>query len=483
MNPNQYPPPGQYGGYGSPPPQPQQWGQPPQGGYGAYPPPGAPPPQQSAYSPYGGGYAPPPPSQPGGYAPPPGPPAQLGGYAVSYLPPPGGAPQPGGYVPPPQPPSQSTAPMAPYPPPGGPPAAPHHAYGIPPQQQQQYHGGYPAPPVQQGPLMYLGVPIPPPPPAPALTGALPGFDAQRVAETLRKAMKGFGTDEKALTGALAPLDAFQMDAVRRTFETSTGKGLLRSIEKETSSWYENCLRAKVLGPVLFDCWLIHRACSGAGTHEDILTEILLDRTNSEMQTLKDAYRATYGRDMISVVRGELSAKTERLFNMALVGSREESEYVDPARVQADVKTLYDAGRGRMGTDEITICSIIVSRSPAHLRALAQAYPQAHKRKLSKAIDHEFSGHMDAALRFVASGTEGDGYGVHRDVDMIEESMHGMGTKDERLIYRVIRAHWNRARFQVIKQAFHQKHGKTLLARVRGETGGDYRDFMSAIIGN
>ena len=52
--------------------------------------------------------------------------------------------------------------------------------------------------------------------------------------------------------------------------------------------------------------------------------------------------------------------------------------------------------------------------------------------LSAAIDREFSGHMDEALQFVASGAESDGYGVHRDADMLEASMKGIGTKDERL---------------------------------------------------
>jgi hypothetical protein len=40
--------------------------------------------------------------------------------------------------------------------------------------------------------------------------------------------------------------------------------------------------------------------------------------------------------------------------------------------------------------------------------------------------------MDQALQFVAKGAQDDGYGVHRDVEMIEKAMSGMGTKDERL---------------------------------------------------
>ena len=40
--------------------------------------------------------------------------------------------------------------------------------------------------------------------------------------------------------------------------------------------------------------------------------------------------------------------------MMLVGNREEGNYIDPARVEADVQVLYKVGEGRMGTDEITM---------------------------------------------------------------------------------------------------------------------------------
>jgi hypothetical protein len=104
-------------------------------------------------------------------------------------------------------------------------------------------------------------------------------------------------------------------------------------------------------------------------------EVLLDRTNSkyrpsfhvssysttfrrhcigDIYTIQSAYRSIYRKDLNAVIRSELSVKTERLFNMALVGNREEGDYVDQARVQADVKALYKAGQGQMGTDEITM---------------------------------------------------------------------------------------------------------------------------------
>jgi annexin A7/11 len=252
---------------------------------------------------------------------------------------------------------------------------------------------------------------------------------------------------------------------------TVGKDLIKVIEKEvsqsrrkhraysltsllqTSGYFEYALRLKALGPVGGDVWLLHRACDGLGTHEDLLNELLLLRTNNDIYILKQAYRAVYGKDLVQVVDGELSMvrvlsaatrsrssrashtqKTKRLFTMALGGARQEDAApVDSAQVSADVKALKSAARGA-GTDEIAICSILVSRSTPHLQAIARAYGS---NGLSKMVESEFSGHMKDALLYIANGVEKDGWGVERDARLIEASMAGMGTKDERLAYRLV----------------------------------------------
>lgn len=39
--------------------------------------------------------------------------------------------------------------------------------------------------------------------------------------------------------------------------------------------------------------------------------MLLGRSNEEIFLLKEGYRRTYGKDLVQVVQGELSMKTER----------------------------------------------------------------------------------------------------------------------------------------------------------------------------
>lgn len=97
------------------------------------------------------------------------------------------------------------------------------------------------------------------------------------------------------------------------------------------------------------------------------------------------------------------------------------------------------------------------------------------------LESEFSGHMRDGLVFIARYAENDGQGVVRDAAMLEESMAGMGTKDERLCYRVVRGSWNRPRWAAIKNTYQATYHRTLKRRVEGETSGKYEKALVAII--
>ena len=111
-------------------------------------------------------------------------------------------------------------------------------------------------------------------------------------------------------------------------------------------------------------------------------------------------------------------------------------------MESDIKQLYNAGQGRTGTDEITFCGILLNRSNTALRQIAGGYKHHHRRSLESAIYSEFSGQMqDALLQVVHNAVDPMGW----DAIMINQAMEGIGTKDERLTYRIIRAYWKGGR--------------------------------------
>ncbi|KAK2627009.1 hypothetical protein QTJ16_004184 [Diplocarpon rosae] len=437
--------------YGAPPPQ--QYGAPPQQQYGA------PPPNQ-----YGA-----PPQQFG--APPQQPPYAQPGYQQYNAPPPGPY---GQQYPPPQQPPYGQPPPGQYPPqqgyqqpPYGSPAPVAGAYGAPPVQypQQNYQQPYaqPTPPsLGYGPPQHIP------------------YDGIADAEALRKAMKGFGTNERLLIQTLADKDPLQVAVIQRTFQQRYGKNLIKEVMSEVSGYFEDGLTAIIRGPLGQDVYLLRQATNGPGTKEKVLNDVLLGRSNADMRAIKEAYQKTYRRSLEADLKADLSLKTERHFMMVLAANRnEESMPVVPQQIDRDVMELYKATEGKLGTDQLMVCNILTQRSNAQISAIAHTYKQKYSKDLETVIKKEFSGHMEGALLYqLRTGVDK----AMRDAILLEETMAGPGTKDMLLVNRVVRAHWDRNHMAQVKGAYQHRFRRSLASRIKGDTSGDYERLMLACIG-
>lgn len=292
-------------------------------------------------------------------------------------------------------------------------------------------------------------------------------------------MKGFGTDEKALIRVLSDKDPLQVAEIRQSFQSDLGRDLIKDIRSETSGYFEKGLVQLVRGPLMSDVYLLYDSMDGPGTKELVLNDVLLGRSNADLQAIKHAYRSTFSRKLEDAVKGDLSMKTERHFLMVLAANRaEDGAPVISQQVDDDVNRLYQATEGKMGTDEMTVCSILSQRNDNQIRAISHAYVKRYGKDLSKVIKSEFSGHMKDALLFQLRHAE-DKY-MHA-AELLEDAMAGMGTKDDLLVSRVVRFHWDPNYLANVKGAYEQKYKTSLAKRIAGETSGDYEKLMLACI--
>ncbi|KAK9454781.1 hypothetical protein V1511DRAFT_511433 [Dipodascopsis uninucleata] len=384
------------------------------------------------------------------------------------------------------------------PPPYAPPAQYQQTqpYGAYPQQQQQQQqppygappSQYPAGPPASAPLYGQQAGYSAPPTNAMNIGAAsygnyamsaPGYDPTADVQSIIRATKGFGTDEKALIAVLAKKSPAQMDVLRTAFLQTTTKSLKHVIEKETSGYFETALIQIVNGPLASDVENVNDAIAGAGTNENMLNDIILSRSNSDLDMLKNAYQQRYHKNLAQEVSDDLSFKTKKMFEMVLHNKRQnEWDPIDPQRIQNDVTDLYRATQGRIGTDEIFVCSIITSRSDNQLRAIAQQYFNTYHKKLVAVIEDEFSSHMKKALSYIIK------MAVNKPTccaEMLEDSMAGFGTKDKLLVERLVRYHWDPALLHEVKIAYRSIYKKDLISRVKGETSGDYKRLLAAIL--
>ncbi len=302
-----------------------------------------------------------------------------------------------------------------------------------------------------------------------------------VANEVRGAMKGFGTNDEALIRAVAKLDPLQIAGLRQAYKSRIGRDLEKDVSSETSGYYREALLAIVRGPLLEDAHCVQKAIKGLGTKELMLNDVLISRSNADVRAIKAAYRQTFGKDMGADVKGDLSMKTERHFMMIMAATRnEESTPINPQQVGQDVDAFHDATERKAGTDELRVCEMMTNRSDGQIRAIAQQYRQRFQKPLDAVIRSEFSGHMqDALLLQLSRATDR----AMSDAVHLEEAMKGFGTKDELLVQRIVRAHWNRQHLEQVKGAYaHRfKNPGGLPKRVAGEVSGHYKEVMLACL--
>nr|XP_002738031.2 PREDICTED: annexin A11-like isoform X1 [Saccoglossus kowalevskii] len=516
-----YPPQG--GGYppaGGYPPQQQQYpmGQQPYpgGGAGGYPPttgypqapaPGMPQPYPGAG---GGGYPAPQPgygapsvTQPPAYGGMPTPESAQAAAAASSAP---GyssygapAPAPGGYpstypsqppVPPPQTAYQTQAPYGSQPYGNVPPPA---SYAPPP-------GGHSLPPPQAAPPrtyspggQYPGAQYPAAAGTAQMTSQMghmslqqkeegtikpkPNFNGQNEAEILRKAMKGLGTDEKAIIHVVTSCSNAQRQQILLDYKTMFGRDLVKDFKSELGGKLEKIVLALMVPTALFDAKELKRAMKGIGTDEECLIEIMCTRSNAEIQAAKVAYKKEFGKDLEHDLRHDTSGHFQRLMISMSVGGRDENPNVDLAKAQADARALYDAGEKKWGTDESRFNVILCSRSFPQLRATFDEYGKIAKRDIEKSIKSEMSGDLERGMLTIVKVVRNKALYF---AEQLYKSMKGLGTDDPTLI-RVMVSRCEKDMVQ-IKNEFKRTYQQGLGKYISGDTSGDYKKILLAICG-
>jgi len=218
---------------------------------------------------------------------------------------------------------------------------------------------------------------------------------------------------------------------------------------------------------------LHHAMKGVGTNEDRLIDCLVFTPNAELAVLKQVFQQKAGHDL----KGKLSSETSGDFKKAILdltdGGRDESA-VNPAQIAEDVKTLYKAGEGRVGTDEGKFIKVLCNHAPWYNVALNAAYGQQHKHTLYEAVTKEFSGNIKSLLQALLTSP------YDHWADRIYNSMKGAGTDDKTLVFCL--TYLERHELQQCAAIIKSRHHKDLKDLIKGDLSGDYKEAALSLCG-
>jgi len=304
----------------------------------------------------------------------------------------------------------------------------------------------------------------------------PHFNAEDDAKVLRKAMKGLGTDEKAIISVLGHRNSDQRQQLLVSYKQAYGRDLVKDLKSELSGDFEDLVVAMMMKPRHYDCYCLKKAMSGAGTDEKDIIEILATRSNAEIKEINDLYKSIHKKKLESALMSETSGHFRKLLVSLNNGARDESGKVDSSLAEKDAQNLYSAGEKKWGTDEAAFNLVMASRNFNQLRATFDAYQRIANRDITKSLKSEMSGDvLDGMLALVQLAKDPPTYFAKR----LKESMKGAGTSDHDLIRLVV----TRSEIDMvqIKERFHSANHKTLDNWISSDTGGDYKKLLIAIV--
>ena len=299
---------------------------------------------------------------------------------------------------------------------------------------------------------------------------------QQDADALRKAMKGFGCDEKAIIDICVGRTNAQRLEIVKAYKASYGRDLLADLKSELHGNLEDLAVALFTDPIEYDAVELRKAMKGLGTNEDTLIEIIASRPPPVLLQIKKKYNEKFKRDLEKDVYSETSGTLRTLLIALLECKRSTNTQPDLKKCEAIAEEIYQAGEARLGTTESVFNKHFCNLSPIELQQVAKAYVEKVGHTILQAIEKEFSGDAKKTLlTIVYANLNPPEYFATR----VHDAVKGLGTKDNLLIRVLV----SRSEIDMpqIKESYKDKFDKDMYEDVKNDTSGDYRTLLLGII--
>ncbi|CAJ0597528.1 unnamed protein product [Cylicocyclus nassatus] len=144
----------------------------------------------------------------------------------------------------------------------------------------------------------------------------------------------------------------------------------------------------------------------------------------------------------------------------------------------DAIRLYANGKGKLAGKGAPshFLTILTSQNQYQLRKVFEQFAKLSGATIEKAIEKEFGGDVRKSyLTIVKASTDKQKFFA----EQLYYSMKGLGTNDNDLIRVLV----NRSEvdLQLIKEIFEVMYDKTLADMIKGDTSGQYRDALLALV--
>ncbi|XP_009589394.1 annexin-like protein RJ4 [Nicotiana tomentosiformis] len=302
------------------------------------------------------------------------------------------------------------------------------------------------------------------------------------AEAIRKACKGWGTDEKALISILGHRTATQRKIIRKTYEEMYNEELVKRLESELSGHFEKAVYRWMLDPEERDAVILNVAIKEKPILDyTSIIELSCIYSPQELLAVKRAYETRYKHSVEEDLALHSTGELRKLLVFLVGIYRYAGDEIDARLAKSEADIMCNAIKSNDFNHE-EIVRIITTRSKTQLRATLNRYKDDNGSSLTKYLRDDEAKAANAflgALRTTIRCIINDPQQYYEKV--IRRALMKSGT-DEESVTRVIVSRAEKD-LEIIKELFYKRNSVTLCHAVSKHTSGDYKSFLVALLGN
>ena len=268
----------------------------------------------------------------------------------------------------------------------------------------------------------------------------------------------------------------QLVKIRGDYQTKFGRDLLKDFESNFKSDFLNVITSLYKEPVEYDADLLYLAMKGIGSDKSVITEVLCFRTPERINEIKTKFQEKYGKDLVEEIKSETSGDYQKIVLSLLEGNRGKNSSPDVQNCANIAKEIYDAGEGKLGTNEDVFIKYFTTLSPEELMLVCKEYYKNHKVHILDTIEGEFSSNEKDLLKIIL-------YALYSPSEYFARQIHtaitGAGTSDDKLIrYIVSRSDVD---MKDIKRYYKRIYKKDLIEEVNSDLSGSYKAIIEGLM--
>ncbi|KAL4277518.1 annexin-like protein RJ4 [Arachis ipaensis] len=299
------------------------------------------------------------------------------------------------------------------------------------------------------------------------------------AEAIRKAVKGWGTDEKVIITILGHRDAIQRQKIREAYYELFQEDLIKRLESELSGDFERAMYRWIVEPSERYALLANIALRHADRNYDVIVEIACALSPEELFIVRRTYHNRYHHSLEEDVAANTSGHLRQLLVGLVSSFRYGGNEINVKLAQSEADILHEAIKlkDKNGNKDEEVIRILTTRSKIQLVATFNRYRDDHGIAITKKLSDEASDDFHKAVHIAIRCIQ-DHKKYYEKV--LRNAMKGGGTNEDALTRVIV----TRAEKDLndIKEIYYKRNSVHLEDSVAKETSGDYKKFLLTLMG-